>query len=74
MKIGIDLGGTKTELIALDEKGAEKMRLRRPTPAGDYRATVSLLASMVEETESLLQASASVGIGTPSACRAHWRM
>jgi catechol 2,3-dioxygenase-like lactoylglutathione lyase family enzyme len=35
MRIGIDLGGTKTELIALDETGMEKMRLYRPASAGD---------------------------------------
>lgn len=67
MKIGIDLGGTKTELIALDDAGVEKMRFRRATPAGNYRATLSLLAEMVKEAESILQTSATVGIGTPGA-------
>jgi fructokinase/N-acetylglucosamine kinase len=67
MKIGIDLGGTKTELIALDDTGVEQMRLRWPTPAGDYQATVSLLAALVKEAESTLQVSATVGIGTPGA-------
>jgi len=67
MKIGIDLGGTKIELIALDAAGEEQMRFRRPTPAGDYDATVKLIADMVRHAESELNATASIGIGTPGA-------
>jgi len=67
LRIGIDLGGSKIELIALDATGAELLRFRRVTPAGDYPATVALIAAMVAEAEANLQASASVGIGTPGA-------
>jgi len=67
MRIGIDLGGTKTELIALDDTGAECLRLRRPTPAGDYSATLNLMAGMVAEAEKQLDVHASIGIGTPGA-------
>jgi len=67
MRIGIDLGGTKTELIALDSSGVEQMRFRRPTPADDYAATVGLIADMVRHAERELGVTASIGIGTPGA-------
>jgi predicted NBD/HSP70 family sugar kinase len=43
MRIGIDLGGTKVELIALDENGATLLRHRVSTPTGDYVGTLKLL-------------------------------
>ncbi len=67
MRIGIDLGGTKIELIALAADGAELLRFRRPTPAGDYHQTVSMIAEMVSQAEKQLAATATVGIGTPGA-------
>ncbi len=67
MKIGIDLGGSKIELIALDLSGLELLRVRRPTPAGDYAATIALIAAMVQQAETELGGIASVGIGTPGA-------
>jgi len=67
IRIGIDLGGSKTELIALEQHGAELMRNRRPTPAGDYPATVKLVADMVLQAEAELNSVASIGIGTPGA-------
>ncbi|MDQ6971954.1 MAG: ROK family protein [Mariprofundaceae bacterium] len=67
MRFGIDLGGSKTELIALDKDGAELLRLRRPSPAGDYQATLHVMADLVAQAEAQLACSASVGIGTPGA-------
>jgi len=67
MRIGIDLGGTKIELIALDRAGIEKIRFRRPTPAGNYVATIRLIADMVHQAEGELNTTASIGIGTPGA-------
>jgi len=67
MRIGIDLGGTKIELIALDGAGVEQMRFRRPTPAGDFDATVNLIADMVRHAERELDTTASIGIATPGA-------
>ena len=67
VRIGIDLGGSKIELIALDVTGRELLRFRRPTPAGDYRATVDLIGSMVAEAEADLALKVTVGIGTPGA-------
>ncbi len=65
MRIGVDLGGTKTELIALADDGTVRLRRRMPTPAGDYAATVALIAAMVAQAEAELATRASVGIGTP---------
>ena len=65
MRIGIDLGGTKTELIALDGNGTERLRRREPTPSGDYAATVALIARLVRDAEQRLGVPTTVGIGTP---------
>jgi len=65
MRIGIDLGGTKTELIALDGNGTERLRRREPTPSGDYVATVALIVRLVRDAEQRLGVPATVGIGTP---------
>ena len=67
IRIGIDLGGTKIELIALDHQDRERMRIRRPTPAGDYHASIALIVAMVNEAEAALQAVGTIGIGTPGA-------
>jgi len=67
MRIGIDLGGTKIELIALDAEGRELTRFRQSTPAGDYHQSVAAIAAMVEQAESVLAATGTVGIGTPGA-------
>ena len=67
MKIGIDLGGTKTEIAAFDASGAELLRRREPTPTGDYAATLALIAKLIGDAERQLGAQASIGIGTPGA-------
>lgn len=67
MKLGIDLGGTKIEIIALDEAGAELLRRRVPTPQGDYPATLQAIAALVRGAEAELGQRGSVGIGTPGA-------
>ena len=64
-RLGIDLGGTKIEILALDAQGAERFRERVPTPQGDYPATLRAIATLVENAERALGASATVGIGTP---------
>jgi fructokinase len=65
MRLGIDLGGTKIEIIALDPRGTELLRRRVPTPHGDYRGTLSALAGLVRDTERELGGRGTVGIGTP---------
>jgi len=67
MLIGIDLGGTKIEGIALSDEGEELIRVRVPTPAGDYPATLQTIKSLVDDIESELGQTGLVGIGTPGA-------
>jgi fructokinase len=63
-RIGIDLGGTKIEAIALDAGGSERARIRADTPR-DYDGTVSSLVDLVAAVESEIGARASVGVGIP---------
>jgi fructokinase len=66
VRIGIDLGGTKIEAIALDARGGECFRRRVATPTGRYRDTLDAVAALVAEAESVAGAGrASVGIGIP---------
>ena len=65
MRIGIDLGGTKTEIIALDEGGGEIHRKRVETDRQSYEAIVAQLSGLVLEAEAKLGRQGSVGIGIP---------
>ncbi|MCP5237091.1 MAG: ROK family protein [Zoogloeaceae bacterium] len=65
MRIGIDLGGTKIEVVALDDDGRERHRRRSPTPQGDYEATLAAIAALVADAEAVVGGRCSVGIGTP---------
>jgi len=67
MRLGIDLGGTKIEIIALADDGRELLRRRIGTPQGDYPATLQAIARLVASTESELGSRGSVGIGIPGA-------
>jgi len=67
MRFGVDLGGTKIELAALDDQGEMVYRHRVDTPKGDYAATVAAIVSLVREAEQHLQVEASVGVGIPGA-------
>ena len=67
LRFGIDLGGSKIELIALDTDGHEILRRRIPTPQNDYPATVAAAAALVHQAEAELGRSGSVGVGTPGA-------
>lgn len=67
MRIGIDLGGTKIEVIALDDAGHTLARRRVATPQGDYAATLQAVAGLVEGLETELGRRGSVGVGTPGA-------
>ncbi len=70
--IGVDLGGTKIEALALDESGLERWRRRVPTPAGDYEATLDAIGALVRAARAALAgADCSVGIGTPGSLDAH---
>jgi fructokinase len=65
MRIGVDVGGTKIEAIAMDAVGAELARVRVATPRGDYAATVSTIAGLVAELEAKTGQQGSVGVGIP---------
>jgi fructokinase len=67
MRIGVDLGGTKIEGIALDEAGRELARRRVPTPRGDYGGTVDAIAALVATIESAVGSQGTVGVGMPGA-------
>lgn len=68
MRIGIDLGGTKIEGIALTDRGEIAARFRVPTPRDDYDGTVTALAHMVERLDQAAGTQsgiATVGLGIP---------
>jgi predicted NBD/HSP70 family sugar kinase len=69
LRLGIDLGGTKIEIVALRHAGAggerELLRRRVATPREDYRGTIAAIGGLVEAAERELGASGSVGIGIP---------
>lgn len=71
VRIGIDLGGTKIEGLALDEAGEELARLRIGTPQHDYTATVKAITSVVEDLERRIggiradREKSTVGVGIP---------
>ncbi|MFB0936046.1 MAG: ROK family protein [Propionivibrio sp.] len=67
LRLGIDLGGTKIEVIALDPRGNAVLRRRVPTPQGDYRGTLATVAGLVESVETELGLRGSVGVGIPGA-------
>ena len=65
LAIGIDLGGTKTELIALDDAGHELLRRRVPTPRDNYDGTLDAICRLIWDTELELGARATIGVGHP---------
>ncbi len=67
MRIGVDLGGTKIEAIALDGGGEVRARRRVPTPRQDYDATLRAIADLVTAIEAETGQRGSVGIGMPGA-------
>lgn len=67
VRIGIDVGGTKIEAVALDDEARMVRRERLATPRHDYEATLTAIASLVETFERDLHCRASVGLGIPGA-------
>ena len=64
-RIGIDLGGTKIEIVVLAPDGSEALRHRIATPRRDYGGTLHAIAALVREAEARLGVTATVGIGIP---------
>ena len=65
MRIGIDLGGTKIEGIAIADEGSERLRKRIAAPRDDYADTLDAVAGLVRAIEQELGASGTVGVGIP---------
>ncbi|MGR3968492.1 fructokinase [Shewanella sp. 1180_01] len=64
MRMGVDLGGTKIELVALSDEGNELFRKRVTTPR-DYQGTLAAVANLVKEAEATLGEQGTVGVGIP---------
>jgi predicted NBD/HSP70 family sugar kinase len=69
VRIGIDLGGTKIEALAMDEAGNLFGRERRPTPQGDYAATLDTICELVAKLQQSYDCQ-SIGIATPGSLSA----
>ena len=65
MLIGVDWGGTKIEVVALEPDGTELLRIRRDTPRGDYDACLKIVAELIREAETATGREGSIGIGIP---------
>jgi fructokinase len=65
VRIGIDLGGTKIEAIALGQGGAVLGRRRIATPREDYPATLEAMAELVRGLEQEAGVRGTVGVGIP---------
>jgi fructokinase len=65
VRIGIDLGGTKIEGIAIAGDGTERLRRRIAAPRGDYARTLAAVAGLVREIEREVGAQGTVGVGIP---------
>ena len=65
MRIGVDLGGTKIEAVALDDAGSELAKQRVATPRGNYPGTLDAIAELVSTLEQQTGQSGTVGVGMP---------
>lgn len=65
MRIGIDLGGTKIEGIAIADQGSERLRRRIAAPRGDYANTLAAVCGLVRDIEQATGATGTVGVGIP---------
>ncbi len=65
MRIGIDLGGTKIEALAIDHDGVELARYRVDTPRDDYRGTIMAVVGLVRRLETETGRTGTVGAGIP---------
>lgn len=67
MRLGVDLGGTKIEILALDTGGREVLRERVPTPRGSYEDTIRTIVELVGNVEAKLGCAGSLGVCIPGA-------
>ncbi len=71
LRIGVDLGGTKIEAIALDDRGEIQARRRVPTPSEDYNAILRAIGALVHEIELETNRCGRVGVGGPGELSTH---
>lgn len=71
LRLGVDIGGTKTAITVLDGTGAERLARRAATPAGTYEAAVAALCDRILAAECDAGSPCSVGVGMPGAISAH---
>ena len=64
MRIGVDVGGTKIEIVALDDTGAPVLRRRVPTPRS-YQGVIDAIGALVAAAEAELSRTCTVGLGIP---------
>jgi fructokinase len=74
VRIGIDLGGTKVEVIALAESGETLFRHRVPTPRDDYQQTLDAIVGLVRLAEEKTGEQGTVGIGIPGTLSPYTRL
>lgn len=74
MRIGIDLGGTKTEVIALGDGGEQLFRHRLPTPKNDYQQTIATIVELVRLAEEATGERGTVGLGIPGSVSPYTRV
>lgn len=67
MHLGVDLGGTKTEVIVLDKHSEELFRKRVPSPQGSYEQTLTCINELIKLAETSAGKQCSIGIGIPGA-------
>lgn len=65
MRLGIDWGGTKIEIIALSNEGSELFRQRVDTPRDDYQGCLEAVKHLVNEAETATSQSGTLGLGIP---------
>jgi len=74
VRIGIDLGGTKTEVIALADDGKQLFRHRLPTPKNDYQQTIGTIVELVRLAEEATGERGTVGLGIPGSISPYTRV
>lgn len=72
-RLGIDIGGTKIEIVALDAEGQVVLRHRVSNP-GTYQGLLSEVKKLVDDAHARTNPYATVGVGIPGAVDAHTRL
>src|SRR3954469_22908269 len=70
MRIGVDVGGTKIEALAIDGEGRELALYRVDTPRGEYQGTIDAIVGLIGRLETETDMTGSVGVGIPGSISA----